>query len=240
MPYPSILKDLNAKAIPQVYDGNNFQPDTGKRILYGPDGVTPLSVVDSKLGVRATELETLIGEVQTKIDILEAKISSNIDGEGNSKVELYGSIVSLNENTLSTTNLDAGISETIIVQPGAGLLKTLTSFYAEMTWSGATTGAVNIFFDLGIASPPTFRMLWIEGGFANNEIQIRNSKFISGAIGAYPEHLDGEVAWSEALYKYLKRNIKYDNNRPLSVTIENGLDVALTSSVLTLNEEVIG
>ena len=64
MPYPSILKDLNAKAIPQVYDGNNFQPDTGKRILYGPDGTTPLSVVDSKLGVRTTELETLIGEVQ--------------------------------------------------------------------------------------------------------------------------------------------------------------------------------
>ena len=82
MPYPSILKDLNAKAIPQVYDGNNFQPDTGKRILYGPDGITPLSVVDNKLGVRLYGRNASIGEA-------DESSSTTINAGGGEITDVY-------------------------------------------------------------------------------------------------------------------------------------------------------
>ena len=95
MPYPSILKDLNAKAIPQVYDGNNFQPDTGKRILYGPNGVTPLSVVDSKLGIRATELEA---KLQSMLDDGVPQSGSNVDLRG------------LDTNKPAANSVDVGVT----------------------------------------------------------------------------------------------------------------------------------
>ena len=68
----AILIDKNGKPIPQYFNQladayQSLQGEHGaaRNILYGADG-QPISVVDSKLAVRATEIESLLNDIKGK------------------------------------------------------------------------------------------------------------------------------------------------------------------------------
>lgn len=95
MPYNTkrILTDIEGKPIPQFFDpilddyypllgGQNIGP---RSVLYGPDG-SPLSVVSSKLGVRATEIEAKQDTIIGFIDGIEALLTAIRDTAGIKKI----------------------------------------------------------------------------------------------------------------------------------------------------------
>lgn len=68
----AIKKDIDGKPIPQVfnptldeYEALKGDAGAARHVIYGPDG-NPLSIVDNKLAVRASELETLLSALAGK------------------------------------------------------------------------------------------------------------------------------------------------------------------------------
>ena len=140
----AIMVDKNGQPIPQYFNqlADAYQPLQGehgaaRNILYGADG-QPISVVDSKLAVRASEIETalaaLIGEVQAsptantllarlksledKIAAIDSVLDAIVDGStpavtqlSGSNMELYGA--SINDRPAANT-VPAGATFTIV------------------------------------------------------------------------------------------------------------------------------
>ena len=68
----AIKQDVNGKPIPQVFNPaldeyEVLKGDAGaaRHVMYGPDG-QPISVVDKKLAVRASEIEALLTDIKGK------------------------------------------------------------------------------------------------------------------------------------------------------------------------------
>ena len=107
-----IKTDVDKKPIPQFYNPVNDEYEVlqgangaARHIIYGADG-QPVSTTGNKLAVRATEIETIIGEVQAaptantllaRLKNLETKVDAIIaDG-----IKLSGSKVAVKRHTLS-------------------------------------------------------------------------------------------------------------------------------------------
>jgi|GEM_PF-6563383 len=133
----SILKDLDAKAIPQYYNvtADAYEVLKGRNganfvEILGPNGET-LSVVSNKLAVRATEIETLLNTLnakdfatETKLEAARALLASldskdystettlaalkAIFDSGDAKVTLSGSIDSIFSYATVNTLVSAG------------------------------------------------------------------------------------------------------------------------------------
>ncbi len=101
----AIKTDVDKKPIPQYYNPVTDEYDVlqgaagaARHILYGADG-NPISTSAGKLAVRASEIETLIGEVQAaptantllaRLKNLETKIDAIIAGTTPATVQLSG------------------------------------------------------------------------------------------------------------------------------------------------------
>ena len=129
----AILIDKNGKPIPQYFNqlADAYQPLQGehgaaRNILYGADG-QPISVVDSKLAVRASEIEDALATLLTKAgfdakaDVTLSALRDALRGTGvNAKTlkDLHDKLVNL-ETEIQAVKSTAGIKkiiDTVVVQ----------------------------------------------------------------------------------------------------------------------------
>lgn len=196
----------------------------------------------------ATKLDTLIEKdfatettLDTRLSSLEAKMDSLLnsqDVDDNIKVSQNGSNVEINKNSLTFSNLNAGESESIYIQPNIGTLKIVKNINAFISWSGASSGNVVIKFFQGDSISIEDRIFYINSGQTNERLNFKPHEILFGEISE-PKYLNA-TDWSKEAFEYLRNNIKYSNSNGLTIKIENNLDVQFTFTRFILFEEVIG
>ena len=158
---------------------------------------------------------------------------------GEVKVQQTGSIVSDNVNALSGSNLNPGQAETILVQPKQNIYKRLLLFGVKITWSGASSGNVEIKMYKGDTTSPSRQLLQLSSSYTNNTLEIRPYYFNKANID-FPRYFSSSNEWSRDFLDYIKQVITYSYDNPLTVEIRNNLDVSFTVHHFNLFEEVIG
>ena len=136
---------LNGKPAPQYFnpDAQEYEYLLGKygasrQILYGPDG-NPITVTGSKLAIRASEIETLVGALTTAAVTDPAASAAVIQllkgllkqlqgaGTGAAPVQLTGSIVEIGEVTYAVSGGDT-IRNTAANKPDAAAAHAVIPF----------------------------------------------------------------------------------------------------------------
>ena len=153
----SIQKDVDGKPIPQYYDpildayrvlqGRN---GANRVELYGPDG-NPLSTIENKLDVRASELEALLSALGAKDFATQttlAQILAKLSADPATEATLAGGIVSLLSAIAETAS--EATAAAILAKLEAGIDTTLTGntmeYYGKSTDTKPTPDKVGATF----------------------------------------------------------------------------------------------
>ncbi len=165
MPYNTkpIKTDGRGKPIPQYFNSviDDYEALQGRnganRVeIYGPDG-NPISVVGSKMAVRATELETALSNLETALSEIDTALNS-LNGKDFSTAENQGTI-----STLLGTLTAAAVTDPTVAAAVIALLKGLL---AQLQGSGP--GAAPVLF------PDTAHRQ--VGNNSESNVRLRNSE----------------------------------------------------------------
>ena len=207
-----------AEAIETILDNEDFAEQTTLNELkerFDTDGENEvgklIETLENKVATQA-ELETVKSELET--------IKAN-QTNGEQLVKQDGSIV---EETFNFSLLEAGQRESILFTPEQKIKILGFDITLELV-DTADTGDIGFYVFRGDVGFTAFSSLLLKIAAAGgNRIRLLNTRFIGGQVDNYPTFLDGANTFTKDFNDFIKKNLLFSPDLPLTVYIDNNMD----------------